>query len=248
MIGGRLVRTYTISEAAQVTGVSRKAIARRVERGSLQSVLRNGRRRIPRSELVRAGLVPEGDAVPAGGTAAAPAHPVGQSQNGADSADVFAALVRELLDRLERQSAETAELRALTTQAESLRYAAELAELRARIAELELERGSGGGAALPPPAGDDVREGAAEAVSEVRSQFEPELARLRWRLAELETTRRPRHVLPHAARLAGEAILILAVALGAWLAELEAPAVVGAVALAWLIAASIEWIGWRQRR
>ena len=54
------MRTFTISEAAEITGVSRKAIARRVERGSLRSVVRNGRRRIPRSELVRAGLLEEG--------------------------------------------------------------------------------------------------------------------------------------------------------------------------------------------
>ena len=45
--------------------------------------------------------------------------------------------MRELLDRLERQSAEVAQLKALTVEAESLRLTNELADLRVRIAELE---------------------------------------------------------------------------------------------------------------
>src|SRR5215204_6041348 len=44
-------RNLTITEAAELTGLSRKAIARRVERGSVRSVLRSGRRLVPRSEL-----------------------------------------------------------------------------------------------------------------------------------------------------------------------------------------------------
>jgi len=39
------VRTYTVSEAAELTGLSRKALARRIERGSLRCVVRDGRRR-----------------------------------------------------------------------------------------------------------------------------------------------------------------------------------------------------------
>ena len=50
-------RTYTIAEAAELTGLTRKALARRVERGSLQSLVRGGRRMIPHAELVRAGLI-----------------------------------------------------------------------------------------------------------------------------------------------------------------------------------------------
>ncbi len=49
--------TLTIAEAARQTGLSPAAIARRIERGSLAAVLRDGRRRIPASELERAGLL-----------------------------------------------------------------------------------------------------------------------------------------------------------------------------------------------
>src|SRR5262245_11994383 len=135
------MRTYTITEAAELTGLSRKAIARRVERGSLRSVVRNGRRRIPRSELMRAGLVPEGEARPREGDPAAPFLP--RPATGAElaetgtSEDMLATLFREVLDRFERQSQEIAQYRALTVQAESLRLTNELADLRVRLAELE---------------------------------------------------------------------------------------------------------------
>jgi excisionase family DNA binding protein len=133
------VRTYTISEAADLTGLSRKAIARRVERGSLRSVVRSGRRRIPRSELERAGLLDGGER-PRDGDPAAPFLPRPSSEAVAETTsteDMLAALFREVLDRFERQSQEIAQYRALTVQAESLRLNNELAELRVRLAELE---------------------------------------------------------------------------------------------------------------
>ncbi len=135
------LRTYTITEAADATGLSRKAIARRVERGSLRSVVRNGRRRIPRSELMRAGLLGEGDSEPREGDPAAPflPHPAPGSalaETGTGE-DMLASLFREVLDRFERQSQEIAQYRALTVQAESLRLTNELADLRVRLAELE---------------------------------------------------------------------------------------------------------------
>jgi excisionase family DNA binding protein len=135
------VRTYTITEAAELTGLSRKAVARRVERGSLRSVVRNGRRRIPRSELVRAGLLEEGEQRPRTADPAAPFLPR-PSSGGAlaetgSNEDMLAALFREVLDRFERQSQEIAQYRALTVQAESLRLTNELADLRVRLAELE---------------------------------------------------------------------------------------------------------------
>lgn len=135
------MRTYTITEAADATGLSRKAIARRVERGSLRSVVRNGRRRIPRSELMRAGLLGEGDAQPREDDPAAPflPHPAAGSalaETGGGE-DMLATLFREVLDRFERQSQEIAQYRALTVQAESLRLTNELADLRVRLAELE---------------------------------------------------------------------------------------------------------------
>jgi len=135
------VRTYTITEAAELTGISRKAIARRVERGSLRSVVRNGRRRIPRSELVRAGLLGEDGEQPRPIGPDAPVmprpSPGGALAETGSSEDMLAALFREVLDRFERQSQEIAQYRALTVQAESLRLTNELAELRVRLAELE---------------------------------------------------------------------------------------------------------------
>jgi excisionase family DNA binding protein len=135
------MRTYTITEAAEVTGLSRKAIARRVERGSLRSVVRNGRRRVPRSELVRAGLLDEGPQQPRFDDPAAPFLPrpaAGEAlAETGTTEDMLASLFREVLDRFERQSQEIAQYRALTVQAESLRLTNELAELRVRLAELE---------------------------------------------------------------------------------------------------------------
>jgi hypothetical protein len=49
--------TVDIAGAARATGLSVKAIRGRVERGSLPAVLVNGRRRIPVSALLEAGLL-----------------------------------------------------------------------------------------------------------------------------------------------------------------------------------------------
>lgn len=136
-----ILRTYTITEAADLTGLSRKAIARRVERGSLRSVVRNGRRRIPRSELVRNGLLEDTEKRPPAGSPSSPLLPrpgVGTDLVETGSTDdTLATLFREVLDRFERQSQEIAQFRALTVQAESLRLTNELADLRMRLAELE---------------------------------------------------------------------------------------------------------------
>lgn len=51
-------RLLTISEAASATGLSRKALTRRIERGSLRAVKdERGRRVVPRGELERAELL-----------------------------------------------------------------------------------------------------------------------------------------------------------------------------------------------
>ena len=52
-----LSRTLSIAETAEATGLSKKAVTRRIERETLQSVLRDGQRRVPTSELIRAGLI-----------------------------------------------------------------------------------------------------------------------------------------------------------------------------------------------
>lgn len=57
-----VARLLTISEAASLTGLSHKALTRRVERGSLRAVKdERGRRVVPRGELERAELLnPDG--------------------------------------------------------------------------------------------------------------------------------------------------------------------------------------------
>jgi hypothetical protein len=55
-------RLLTLDQAAEVTGLSRKAITGRLDRGTLQSVNNSdGHRRVPRAELQRAGLIAPGD-------------------------------------------------------------------------------------------------------------------------------------------------------------------------------------------
>lgn len=83
----------TIREAAATTGLTRTAIRGRVERGSLRSVVgRDGKRRIPRSELERAGLIDhvrghDGDTGVAG---------VGGTTLDVASMDAFVALLESL--------------------------------------------------------------------------------------------------------------------------------------------------------
>lgn len=48
----------SIRDAARASGLSPKALRRRIERGTLGSVLVGGRRRIPVDDLIRRGLVP----------------------------------------------------------------------------------------------------------------------------------------------------------------------------------------------
>lgn len=140
------VRTYTISEAAELTGLTKKAIARRVERGSIHSLVRNGRRRIPRSELLRAGLLLSEEEVEPEEIDLEDFEPERvllprlrsrREPPGVDATGALTALVRELVDRLERQAGEIASFRAISAHAESLRLVTDLAELRARISQLE---------------------------------------------------------------------------------------------------------------
>lgn len=107
------METLTITEAAEATGVSKKALRNRVDRGQIRAVLRDGMRRIPRSELERVGLVVQfpGEAK----DEAAERRESGGSQSSEAGA------WKEALERLERQAAELAELRMITRQAESLR-------------------------------------------------------------------------------------------------------------------------------
>jgi excisionase family DNA binding protein len=266
------VRTFTIAEAAELTGLSRKAVARRVERGSLRSVVRNGRRRIPRSELVRAGLLPDGDeAAPEGGpgTLLLPRPGPGGLEPAGGQEDVLATLVRELLDRLERQSAEMAQLRALTVEAESLRLTNELAELRGRISELESERPDGG----QTPHATEV----SSRISELSRQVQELASREIWLPPHARGRPSPQQrrqtappvphptpsappVNPHpvavrprgrragqrALRFVLEAAFLVAVAVVAWRADLRPALIVAAMAAAWVVVASVEWLASRR--
>ena len=93
------MRSFTISEAAEATGLTQRALRARVEQGQVRAVLRDGvPPRIPESELRRAGLLPDQSEseLPSGGL------PV----------DGGSEIVRELVAVIERQAEELAALRA----------------------------------------------------------------------------------------------------------------------------------------
>lgn len=261
-------RTYTIAEAAELTGLSRKAIARRIERGSLRSLVRNGRRLVPRSELVRAGLVPEeGAAAPE--PAAAWQAPVPNAGPEASPEVMLASLMRELLDRLERQNTELANYRAITAQAESLHLEREVNELRARLLALEGRPAAPATPAetihLPPQAAQAASQPAPQppyaqppATPERQADhplwLPPSAAHAPPPPAQHPQPHRPAYA-PARATPVGrvllfvfEAAFIVVVAIAAWLSDLEPPVIVGSVGLAWLLVAVLEWIRWSARR
>jgi hypothetical protein len=94
------VNSFTIAEAAEVSGLTQKALRARIDGGQVRAVLRDGAPpRIPESELRRAGLLPASpprSAEPADGARERPGSEI----------------VRELVAVIERQAAELAELRA----------------------------------------------------------------------------------------------------------------------------------------
>jgi hypothetical protein len=93
------VRSFTISEAAEATGLTQKALRARIEQGHVRTVLREGLPpRIPESELRRAGLLPERND---------PEEP-----SDGPASDGTSEIVQELVAVIERQAAELAALRA----------------------------------------------------------------------------------------------------------------------------------------
>ena len=52
------MHSYTLREAAELCDTTVKALRNRADRGSLQTVLVDGERRVPHAELERAGLLP----------------------------------------------------------------------------------------------------------------------------------------------------------------------------------------------
>jgi DNA-binding transcriptional MerR regulator len=116
------MKTYSIREASEATGLSAKAIRSRCDREQLRTVKRGNLRLIPETELQRNGLL--SGAVEAAQGQGSEVAPPGQP------------LIAELLDRLERQAGELATLRALTSEAESLR---ETGVERSRELEAQVE-------------------------------------------------------------------------------------------------------------
>lgn len=98
-----IMETFTIREAAERCQVSYEALRRRVDRGSVQTLRKDGVRRIPRAELERVGLWP-------GARSDAPQE------------------VQRLQGELERLSGELHELRLLPRKVDAERKARELIE------------------------------------------------------------------------------------------------------------------------
>jgi excisionase family DNA binding protein len=257
-------RTLTISEAAELTGLSRKAMARRVERGSIRSVLRSGRRLIPRSELIRVGLLPpEGYKGVDRLADSVLSRSVAVSEEIGGEQSLLEVLVRELLDRVQRQAGELAQQRALTAEAESLRLEREMADLRVRLSALEsvgtqrmLEHGSS-----DARSSSQSRVGQAEgpfsaAAPQNRLWLPPQAAPERARLGQ-ESMAPPFSARPGTADarvsrsriafLIAEMLFIGLAAFLAWLADLGPALAAAAVGIAWLVAATFELVRWRTR-
>jgi excisionase family DNA binding protein len=259
-------RTLTISEAAELTGLSRKAIARRVERGSLQSLVRAGRRLIPRAELVRAGLIPpEGKVREADLESMELLDPRSRSlvqpvSGGEES--LLAALLRELVERLERQAGEIAHYRALSARAESLRFEGELSELSARLGRLEgaqpllsLERGAEQQSLQgESPSGGDRLQASFQQPSAQRIWLPPSATESPGRRApgsepaDLPKTqpgrRSPGSLRQGLIPFSVEALFLVGVAALAWRADVRPAVVFATMAASWLLVAVIEWLRW----
>jgi hypothetical protein len=123
----RVPRKVTIAEASELTGLSRKALARRVERGALSATTENGLRYLDSRELARAGLLDLSTGKPAKWTG---------RRIDPD------AVARELVRTLTEQSVELYELRdELDAHSEQLRQARREREaIRDELAQAKRER------------------------------------------------------------------------------------------------------------
>jgi len=247
----RRPRTYSISEAAEVTGLSREAVRSRIRRGSLASLLVDGERRIPRVELERAGLM---DSRPRGTLAETDASSgdlVVSNANDLAGGD----LVRELVDRLERQAVELERYREFVRTSGHAELLDELASLRSRISALEAREprlALPSGTASPPEPAVTAAPPRHDSVPATGLWLPPGSDRVqRPQFSQARgpnsVPRRPAWRAP-AIRLAAEVALILAVAAGAAAADLSTAAVVGVVAVAWGIVAAAEFAGWSRDR
>jgi hypothetical protein len=104
-------RLLSLDDAAEACGTTRKALARRADRGTLQTVLRNGRRWVLRAELERVSLLTPNN--PARGSTAPTTPEPG---------------LEKVLERLEILAAENGKLRLLEAEAGAEREARERLE------------------------------------------------------------------------------------------------------------------------
>jgi len=236
-------------------------MARRVERGSVRSVLRSGRRLIPRSELIRVGLLPSELEIGVGPIADSgfTAQQIAASHQTEGEQSLMVVLARELVEVLQRQAGELARYRALTVEAESLRLEREVTDLRVRLSLLEggateraLERGSSSEEIAPPQRGsaertEQPRRAAASEgglwlppTAAPPKGFSPDAVAATWPIqatAAESRTRRSRLL-----SLAAEILFIGLVALLAWRADLGPAVAIAAVGAAWLVAATFELV------
>ena len=252
-------RTYTIAEAAELVGLSRKAVARRVERGSLRSVVRDGRRLIPRSELVRTGLLPD-EGREWGRDVDLAELPIPAATPAQQPDTALVGLVRELLERVERQATEIAQFRALTVQAESLRADRDLGELRARLAALENRTREDGPRQVAPHetmAHPGMRPATSRSSRSVPIWLPPGATPAPARANAAPGAPPVSDHAPAPGRAGPrkrgivvglEAAFIVAVAVIAGLAELRPLLILAAVALAWALVAAAEAFVWPWRR
>lgn len=119
------VTTVTVREAAEITGLTEKAIRRRIERGQLNSVNRNGQRLVVRQSLVETGLVKKPADEPA---------TLDPSKSGLKpiSAAADAAALLAALPEYGRAMSELGRYKALTESSES-----EAQRLRDKVSEIE---------------------------------------------------------------------------------------------------------------
>jgi len=124
------MEALTLSDAAIACGVSRKALARRVERGTLQSVVDDaGRRRVPLAELKRCGLTP-----------GQPRRGSGSDPVGARGPGAAPPTLAFVIERLEQLVAENAALRAIEVETGRLGLALEVERQARELAEAEVHR------------------------------------------------------------------------------------------------------------
>jgi hypothetical protein len=252
-------RNVTIAEAADLAGLSRKAMARRVERGSIRSVLRSGRRLIPRSELVRVGLLPAaGESTAEDVVESVVSQSFAISENPDSERSLLEVLVRELLDRVQRQAGELAHYRALTAEAATLRMEREVADLRLRLVALE-GHGSEQPLALDPSDSPQphtqppIAEAQQAVLSDEGLWLPPRTAAAHRAPLGSETPGSPLPRARSVGRVSISRILIFVAemlfiglaALLAWLAGLGPVLAATVVGVAWVIAAAFELVRWR---